>query len=66
MEAGDARAAATGILERDTDLRAVSVTVGRSGDLVRVTIAGRAPGILRGTTSRVRVVEVVPVEGVVP
>ncbi len=45
------------------DLR-VSVDV--DGDLVRVVVTGRAPGILRGTTSPVSIVEAVPLEEASP
>ena len=65
MSAGDARAAAA-VLRHDTDLSSVQVSVDVNGDLVRVVVSGRAPGILRGTTSRVRVVEAVPMEAIVP
>ena len=62
IDVGDARASATGILAEDTDLRRVRVEVGTGGGIVRVTISGRAPGILRGTTAPVRVTEVIPLE----
>ena len=66
MSAGDARSAAAAVLQHDTDLSRVQVSVAVNGDLVRVVVSGRAPGILRGTTSRVRVVEAVPMEEIVP
>lgn len=66
VTAGDAEVAATAILRHDTDLTAIDVSVAVNGDLVRVVVAGRAPGILRGTTSRVHVVEAVPLEEPIP
>ena len=47
----DARASATAILEADTDLRNVMVTVGSTGGVVTVTVGRDPPGILRGTTN---------------
>ena len=66
MDAGEARSAAASVLRQDTDLAGVEVSVSVDSDLVRVAVTGRAPGILRGTTSRVHVVEAVPLEGVHP
>ena len=66
VAAGDAQASAAAVLSRDTDLRSINVTVAHNGDLVRVSVTGYAPGILRGTTSRVRVVEAVQMEEIVP
>ena len=66
VTAADARSAAAGVLDRDTDLRAVTVSVTRDGDIVKVTVTGQAPGILRGTTTRIRVTEAIPIEELVP
>ena len=66
VAAADARVAAAGVLDRDTDLRAITVSVTRNGDLVLVTVTGRAPGILRGTTTKIQVTEAIPIEELVP
>ena len=66
VAAADARSAAAGVLDRDTDLRKVTVSVTRLGDIVEVTVTGRAPGILRGTTTLVHVTEAIPIEELVP
>ena len=59
---GDARASAQAVLAADTDLRGSDVAIMVTADLVTVTVSGRAPGILRGTSADVVVVEAVPVE----
>jgi hypothetical protein len=65
--AGDvAEASARRVLTEGTDLRHVDVAVAASARLVRVTVSGDAPGILRGTRSGVSVTAAVPVEGWVP
>ena len=66
MDTSNARSAATSVLRADTDLADVTVSVAIDGDLVRVVVTGRAPGILRGTTTRVHVVEAVPLEELLP
>ena len=66
MSAGDAQSAAAAVLRHDTDLSSVRVSVAVNGDLVRVVVSGEAPGLLRGTTNPVRVVEAVPMEEMVP
>lgn len=63
---GDARASAVEVLSSDTDLREVVVTVGGDAGVVAVTVSGRAPGIIRGTTTRVSVTAAVPVEELTP
>ena len=62
----DAQASATAILEADTDLRNVVVSVGSTGGVVTVTVAGDAPGILRGTTNSLSVTSAVPIEEITP
>lgn len=57
---------ATAILRADTDLRDPVVDVSSNGRFVTVTITGRAPGIIRGTSVPVEIVEAVPVEGFRP
>lgn len=62
----DARSSATTILESDTDLRNVVVSVGSTGGVVIVTVTADAPGILRGTTNSVSVTSAVPIEELTP
>jgi hypothetical protein len=63
---GDARAAAGAILSSDTDLHNVSVHVTITSGIVTVTVTGDAPGIIRGTSSRVSVTAALPVEEPTP
>lgn len=63
---GDAQAAAASILETDTDLSNVVVSVVTSGGVIAVTITANAPGIIVGTSSRVSVTSAIPVEEVTP
>jgi stalled ribosome rescue protein Dom34 len=62
----DARASATMILESDTDLRRVDVAITTGDGVVAVTVTADAPGIIRGTSSRVAVTAAIPVEEVTP
>ncbi len=66
VAAGDAQASATAILEADTDLRDVVVSVGSTGGVVTVTVTGDAPGIIRGTNDAVEVTSAVPIEELTP
>lgn len=66
VPAADARASATAILEADTALRDVHVIIDETLELVTVTVRADAPGIVRGTWSRVEVVVALPVERWVP
>lgn len=66
VPAGDAAASATAVLESDTDLRNVTVTASTTAGVVAVTVTADAPGIIRGTTSRVEVTSAVPVEELTP
>jgi hypothetical protein len=59
---GDALASASAVLAADTDLRNVSVDVHSSGGVVTVTVTGDAPGIIRGTSSRVSVSAALSIE----
>jgi len=63
---GDAQASAATVLEADTDLRAVRVSVAVSDGVVAVTITADAPGILIGTSTGVSVTSAVPVEELTP
>jgi Flp pilus assembly protein TadG len=62
VTAADAQASATAVLTSDTDLHDVSVVVGEQGGIVTVHISGEAPGIIRGTSSRVSVTAALPLE----
>jgi hypothetical protein len=62
----DARASATMILESDTDLRRVDVAITTSAGVVAVTVTADAPGIIRGTASRVAVTAAIPIEELTP
>ena len=66
VAAGDAQSSARAILEADTDLRNVVVTVSAAGGVVTVTVTGDAPGIIRGTTDEVSVTAAVPIEEITP
>lgn len=66
VPAGDATASATAVLEADTDLRNVTVTATTTASVVAVTVSADAPGIIRGTSSRVEVTSAVPVEELTP
>jgi hypothetical protein len=66
VAAGDAQASATVILEADTDLRNVVVSVSSTGGVVTVTVTADAPGIIRGTTNSVGVTSAVPIEEITP
>ena len=62
----DAQTAAASILESDTDLDHVSVQVAVQSGVVAVTITADAPGIIRGTSTRVSVTSAASMEAVVP
>jgi hypothetical protein len=66
VDAEDARASATAILETDTDLRNVAVEVNSSDGVVTVTVTADAPGIIRGTSDGVAVTSAVPLEEITP
>jgi hypothetical protein len=58
---GTARSA-TAMLAADTDLSSPSVAIEIANGVVTVRVTGRAPGMIRGTSADVDVVEAVPVE----
>lgn len=66
VPAADAAASATAVLEADTDLRNVTVVATTTSGIVAVTVTADAPGIIRGTSSRVEVTSAVPVEELTP
>ena len=62
----DTARVAVEVLESDTDLAAASVTIAVESGLVTARVTGRAPGMIRGTSAGVDVVEAVPLEGFRP
>ena len=54
------------MLHADTDLVDADVDIVVSAELVTARLTGRAPGMIRGTSTRVDVVEAVPREGYRP
>lgn len=66
VSANDAEAAATAILEADTDLRNVVVTATSSNGLVTVAVTADAPGIIVGTSTGLAVTSAVPIEELTP
>jgi len=65
-DAGATEHSALAMLSSDTDIRDPRVDIVVSGELVRARISGRAPGMIRGTSASVDVVEAVPLEGFRP
>jgi hypothetical protein len=63
---GAARQSAASVLSADTDLRNVSVHIEEQSGVVTVAVSGDAPGIIRGTSSRVSVRAALPVEELTP
>jgi hypothetical protein len=66
LTTSQAAAAASAVLASDSILTGVNVSVGATATVVVVTITGDAPGVLRGTSSPVRVTAAVSLEGWVP
>jgi Flp pilus assembly protein TadG len=66
VDAEDARASATAVLEADTDLRNVIVSIDTSPGIVAVTVTAAAPGIIRGTSTALSVTSAVPIEEISP
>src|SRR5687768_13216906 len=65
-DADDTEQSAVTMLRADTDLVDADVDIVVSGELVTARLTGRAPGMIRGTSTRVDVVEAVPREGFRP
>ena len=61
-----AAAAASASLAADGVLTGIMVSIDTTATVVVVTITGNAPGVLRGTSSPVRVTAAVSLEGWVP
>ncbi|MDJ0767999.1 MAG: pilus assembly protein [Ilumatobacter sp.] len=63
-----AEAAAEQVLRADTDIGApdIRIETDPGGTFVTVTVTGRAPGIIRGTSTDLTVVEAVPIEAFRP
>ena len=57
---------AVAMLHADTDLANPHVEIAVDGELVIARVTGRAPGLIRGTSAAVDVVEAVPREGFRP
>jgi hypothetical protein len=57
-----AASSARAVLVADTDLADVQVTIDLHAALVAVTVSGRAPGIIRGTTNAVAATAALPLE----
>jgi hypothetical protein len=66
LTTSQAAAAASEVLANDSILTGVNVSVDTTSTVVVVTITGNAPGMLRGTSSPVRVTAAVSLEGWVP
>jgi hypothetical protein len=65
-DAGATQQSTLAMLRSDTDIRDPHVDIVVTSDLVRARITGRAPGMIRGTSTHVDVVEAVPLEGFRP
>jgi hypothetical protein len=65
-DAGATEQATLSMLSSDTDIRDPRVEIVVSGDVVRARITGGAPGMIRGTSAHLEVVEAVPREGFRP
>ncbi len=61
-DAGATEQSALAMLRTDTDIRDPGVDIDVTGDVVLARITGRAPGMIRGTSAPVDVVEAVPLE----
>ena len=66
LPAQRAAAAASASLANDSVLTGTNVSIDTTATDVVVTITGAAPGLIRGTSARVRVTVAVPLEGWVP
>jgi hypothetical protein len=66
LPASQAAAAASASLATDSVLTGAKVSVDAAGATIVVTIAGDAPGLLRGTSAPVSVTVALPREGWVP
>ena len=53
-------------LQANADLEAPDVEITPQGQFVVVTVTGRAPGIIRGTSTPIEVTEAMPIEGFRP
>jgi Flp pilus assembly protein TadG len=62
----DTARTAVEVLAADTDLDGASVRIDVTGGLVTARVTGRAPGMIRGTSAGIDVVEAVPLEGFRP
>lgn len=62
----DVEASAEAALRSDSALSDPDVEIDPQGQIVVVRVTGRAPGIIRGTSSEVDVTEALPIEGFRP
>ncbi len=62
----DVKASAEAALRSDSALSNPLVDIDPQGQIVVVRVTGRAPGIIRGTSSTVDVTEALPIEGFRP
>ena len=62
----DVEASTEAILRNDSALSDADVEIDPQGQIVVVRVTGRAPGIIRGTSSSVDVTEALPIEGFRP
>jgi uncharacterized membrane protein len=62
----DVEASAEATLRNDSALSDADVEIDPQGQIVVVRVTGRAPGIIRGTSSSVDVTEALPIEGFRP
>jgi Flp pilus assembly protein TadG len=60
---GDTERTASAMLAADTDLTDPAVDIEVGSVLVTARVTGRAPGMIRGTSTGVDIVEAVPLEG---
>jgi uncharacterized membrane protein len=63
---GDVETTAEATLRSDSALSDPVVEIEPRGQIVVVRVTGRAPGIIRGTSSQVDVTEALPIEGFRP
>ena len=62
----DAERSIESALRSESALGSTDVTVESRGQIVVVTVRGRAPGIIRGTSTEIEATEALPIEGFRP
>ena len=63
---GDAEVTAQRVLDTEVRLLDPAIEITSDGELVTARVTGRAPGLLRGTSSAVDIVVAIPQEGLRP